>query len=152
MAQVCNSSFSAYVSFHQYSSNRGKIRLKVKFVVKHVTNINLFFIQWKRLTCSGEIKNTKMIKNILERKVFYSFSEVLEWHCVKSIRIRSFSGPYFLVFSPNARKYGTKKLRIRTIFTQCGCAFFQKTFSLPIQLMIFVRVGRRSNQHKSKEI
>ena len=27
-------------------------------------------------------------------------------YCVKRVRIRSFSGPYFLVFSPNAGKYG----------------------------------------------
>ena len=46
--------------------------------------------------------------------------------CVKSVRIRSFSGLYFLglktedrkylpVFSPNAGKYGPEKLRIRTL-------------------------------------
>ena len=27
-------------------------------------------------------------------------------HCVKSVRIRSYSGPYFPVFCPNAEKYG----------------------------------------------
>ena len=32
-------------------------------------------------------------------------------HCVKSVRIRSFSGP-------NAGKYGPEKLRIRTLCTQ----------------------------------
>ena len=54
------------------------------------------------------------------------------YHCVKSVRIRTFSGPYFpalalnterygeiLRISPNAGKYGQEKLRIRTIFTQC---------------------------------
>ena len=30
-------------------------------------------------------------------------------HSVKSVRIRSFSGPYFPVFSPNAGKYGLEK-------------------------------------------
>ena len=52
-------------------------------------------------------------------------------HCVKSVRIRRFSGPYFLafglntenyeasfVFSPNEGKYGPENLRIRTFFTQ----------------------------------
>ena len=47
-------------------------------------------------------------------------------HCVKSVCIRSFSGPYFpaldsirrdagrlSVFTPNARKYGQEKIRIR---------------------------------------
>ena len=50
-------------------------------------------------------------------------------HCVKSVLIWGFSGPYFpafglnteryCVFSPNGRKYGSEKLRIQTIFTQC---------------------------------
>ena len=51
-----------------------------------------------------------------------------EARCVKSVRIRSFSGPYFpafgmntktpyfSVFSPNAGKYGPQQLRIRTLF------------------------------------
>ena len=32
-----------------------------------------------------------------------------KYHCVKSVQIRSFSGPYFLVFSPNTGKYGSEK-------------------------------------------
>ena len=42
-----------------------------------------------------------------------------EQHCVKSIHIRSFSGPYFSVFGLNTGKYGPEKLRIWTILTQC---------------------------------
>ena len=50
--------------------------------------------------------------------------------CMNSVRIRSFSAPYFpafrlnteryeiSVFSPNAGKYGPEKLRIPTLFTQ----------------------------------
>ena len=48
--------------------------------------------------------------------------------CVKSVHIRSSSGPYFLtfrlntlyliVFSLNAGKYGPEKLRMQTLFTQ----------------------------------
>ena len=30
-------------------------------------------------------------------------------HCVKSVKIRSFSGPYFPVFSLNTGKYGPEK-------------------------------------------
>ena len=30
-------------------------------------------------------------------------------HCVKSVGIRSFSGPHFLVFSPNVGEYGPEK-------------------------------------------
>ena len=55
-------------------------------------------------------------------------------HCVKSVRIRSFSGPYFSAFGLNTDryevslriqskcgktgKYGPEKLGIRTLFTQ----------------------------------
>ena len=46
-------------------------------------------------------------------------------HCLKSIHIWRFSGPYFTAFglnmerfSRNAGKYGPEKLRIRTLFTQ----------------------------------
>ena len=43
---------------------------------------------------------------------------------MKSVYIRSFSGPYFPAFglnteiSLNARKCGSEELRIRTLFTQ----------------------------------
>ena len=53
-------------------------------------------------------------------------------HCVKSVRIRSFSGPYFSTFGLNmerynvslciratVKKYQPGKLRIRTLLTQC---------------------------------
>ena len=61
-------------------------------------------------------------------------------HCVKSVRIRSYSGPHFpafglnaerysdwirrdtpylSVFSPNEGKCGPEQLRIQTLFTQC---------------------------------
>ena len=53
------------------------------------------------------------------------------WRTVKSVRIRSYSGPYFpafglnteylsafSVFSPSAEKYGPEYLRKRTLFTQ----------------------------------
>ena len=49
-------------------------------------------------------------------------STIVEWntflwsgHCVKSLCIRSFSGPYFLAFGP-------EKLPIRTLFTQGRCS------------------------------
>ena len=53
---------------------------------------------------------------------------ILERHCVKSVRIWSFSGPCFSAFglnterygafSPNAGKYGPEKLQILTLFSQ----------------------------------
>ena len=36
-------------------------------------------------------------------------SKVTVSHCVKSVRFRSFSCPYFLVFSSNTEKYGLEK-------------------------------------------
>ena len=39
-------------------------------------------------------------------------------HCVKSVRIGSFCGPYFAAFSPNEGKYRAENLRIRTLFMQ----------------------------------
>ena len=49
---------------------------------------------------------------------------------MKSDRIRSFSGPYFLeylsVFSPNAGKCGPEKLQIWTLFTEWNIWQFSK--------------------------
>ena len=39
-------------------------------------------------------------------------------HCVKSVRIQSFSGLYFPALVLNMGTYGLEKLRIRTLFTQ----------------------------------
>ena len=41
---------------------------------------------------------------------FQNFQFVfISYHCVKSVQIRRFSGPYFPVFSLNTRKYGPEK-------------------------------------------
>ena len=62
------------------------------------------------------------------RVLYIFFSDFLCRHCVKRVRIQSFSGPqfpafglntpYLTVFSPNVAKYGPEELRIRTLFTQ----------------------------------
>ena len=39
----------------------------------------------------------------------YISRNVNRYHCVKSVQIRSFSGPYFPVFSSNTGKYGPEK-------------------------------------------
>ena len=59
---------------------------------------------------------------------FQFFSFMCDYHCVKSVCIRSFSGQYFpefglnsgryFVCSPHAGKYRPEKFRIRTLFTQ----------------------------------
>ena len=64
-------------------------------------------------------------------KYFISLDLYVVPHCVKTVRVRSFSSSYFpafglnterhylSVFSPNAGKYGPEKLRTRTLFTHC---------------------------------
>ena len=62
---------------------------------------------------------------------------VCKYHCVKNVRVRSYSGPHFphsdwirrdtlylSVFSPNAGKWRPDYLRIRTIITQCIKSIF----------------------------
>ena len=58
-------------------------------------------------------------------KVFFTLSSFflvsinsLDSHCVKSVQMRSFSGPYFSVFGLTSRKYRPEKIRVWTLFTQ----------------------------------
>ena len=46
----------------------------------------------------------------------FSFCFPTEWHCVKSVRIRIFSGPHFRAFGLNTERYGVS-LRIQS---ECG--------------------------------
>ena len=85
---------------------------------------------------------------------------IKKWQYVKSVHIRSFSGPYFTVFalntekygvslriqsvfsvftpySVNAGKYGPEKLRIRALFTEFGQTFFKN-------LTVFIPQGFQS--------
>ena len=52
---------------------------------------------------------------VFQSKNINDIENQLNEHCLKSVRICSFSGPYFPVFSPNAGKYGPEKLRIRIL-------------------------------------
>ena len=47
-----------------------------------------------------------------------SFQFSAAFDCVKSVQIRSFSGPYFSVFSPNTGKYGPKKTSVFRHFSR----------------------------------
>ena len=74
--------------------------VKLKFSVKYFTR-----------KCDQKqycIKSYFTLSFIYQLKV----SVTVIQHCVKSICIQSFSGPYFPAFGP-------EKLRIRTFFTQC---------------------------------
>ena len=74
---------------------------------------------------------------------------LIESHCVKYVRIRSFSGLYFpefglntarhedlSVFSLNAGKYGPEKLRIRTLFHAMS-GFLKCFFLLTLRLSLY---------------
>ena len=56
---------------------------------------------------------------ITEKQAMETSNFLRVWHCVKSVCIRSYSGPYFPAFRP-------EQLRIRTLFTQCGMSSYQK--------------------------
>ena len=79
-----------------------------------------------------------------------------DYYCVKTVRIWSFSGPYFLafglnterysylsVFNLNAGKYRPEKLRIRTLFTQCINQFLVKIsnlFNIRFHILFHIRL------------
>ena len=48
------------------------------------------------------------------------------FHCVKSVRNQSFTGPYFPAFALNTGKCGPEKLRIRRLFT-LGLSWIENT-------------------------
>ena len=92
----------------------------------------------KRLRDPNSDSSVQCIKLIQWKTVNY-FCKTVYLMCVKSVRIRSFSGPYFLVFGLNMERYGvslhiqtegdkirTIKLRIRTLFTQCTAVNHRK--------------------------
>ena len=70
---------------------------------------------------------SKWIDNLLSKNYLQMLVYVISIklsnisHCVRSVQTRSFSGPYFPVFSPNMGKYGPEKHRIWTLFTQRRC-------------------------------
>ena len=90
----------------------------------------LFQKTWNKVMQKVEFEFNP-IRIILEEKSLQlerNKKNILERHYVKSVRIWSFSGPYFPAFglnterygafSPNAGKYEPEKLQIRTLFSQ----------------------------------
>ena len=72
------------------------------------TNARIIRITWKEKQSGNRLK---LIKQALKANENHSlvFQEY-DLHCVKSVRIRNYSGP---------GKCGPEYLRIRTLFTQC---------------------------------
>ena len=65
--------------------------------------------------------HAKMKFSVKENTDLFTFSK--EIHCVKSIRSRSFSGPFFLTFGLNTKRYGLSLL----IQSECGKIRTRKT-------------------------
>ena len=89
----------------------------------------------------------------------------LSTHCVKSVRIRSFSDPHFLafglnterysvssylsIFSQNAEKYGPEKLRKRTLFTECTTTVFAVTATSVIATLTVISTSSATRNTNS---
>ena len=77
----------------------------------------------KNLKQNQEIRSHGNCLNISEQQMEYlnqlRYLVLLNknLYCVKSVRIRSFSGPYFPTIGPNAAKYRPEKLLIHTLFS-----------------------------------
>ena len=84
-------------------------------------------------------------------------------HCVKRVRIRSFSGPYFPAFglntdrysdlsvvSPNTGKYGPENFRTRKFFTQCQC--YWESIQTFFKLTHFITIYHERNQLVKKSL
>ena len=85
----------------------------MKFLIRTGTYIN--FIKTDEIHCSKDtsriVLRTPKSFGTNEQNSSIIDSPLQNKHFVKSVRIRSFSGP-------NAGKYGPENLRIRTLFTQ----------------------------------
>ena len=67
--------------------------------------------------------NMEVVIEIVIFQTLIYFSWVITFHCVKTVRIRSFSGPYFPAFWLNTKWYGVS-LRIQS---KCGKMWTRKT-------------------------
>ena len=119
---------SIAIPFYSQSSTskfslRNLLLRRFPFFGKFDLNLDIYFLKlsktesnwpWCLKTILGDLRQFLPL-------LLCSFS-VWAMHCVKSICIWSFSSPYHSVLSPNAGKYESKKLRIRTLFTQ-WCSF-----------------------------
>ena len=59
-------------------------------------------------------------------------------HCVKSVQIRRFSGPYFFIFSPNKGKYRPEKTSYLDIFQDEWVKMSLRRFVLYLLLYLLI--------------
>ena len=79
-------------------------------------NITVYWVNFEILQMQFWSALSKLFPNFL---FFYPYS-----HCVKSVRIRSFPGPYFPAFGLNTEKYGDCLEYVKlseTIHSPCLC-------------------------------
>ena len=71
------------------------------------------------------LENSTLTKIFWKVLIFLGKVTRLSLHrqCVKSVQIRSFSGPHFPVFSPNTGKYGPEKNLYLDTFQAVRCIF-----------------------------
>ena len=114
------SKYSFRCSLNQNLQCTKEFENKIKFYwLNFITSLSFLWLNKVLIIISSLIQLT-----IAYHALSVSFNRVS--YCVKSVRIRSFSGPHFPVFSPNAGKYGPEKLRIRTLFTQWVLSWISK--------------------------
>ena len=91
------------------------------FYVLHSYNFKILFQKSFVSQSSRFIKQFSLIEPLKALQVsfffkyFFIFAEWRNFHCVKSVLIRSYSGPYFPAFGLNTERYGVS-LRIH-----CEC-------------------------------
>ena len=83
--------------------------------IKHRSNFNISIVVFFFISILSKLSINETI--IITEFFFNSTVD----YCVKSVLVRSFSGP-------NAGKYGPEKIRIRALLTQCTAA--AKTYSV----------------------
>ena len=123
--------------------------------------LGLIVNSWLRIICKKKHLQwvpkvfTEHLQWILPKKRIALWIPRAAKHSVKSVLIRSFSGPYFPAFgldtgicspylfllSPNAGKYGPEKFQIQTLFTHWKIA--QKLVWLKNNTSCFLRQPRR---------
>ena len=67
---------------------------------------------WIFVGCCGVVPSFSKYGSLSISRFLPKLMKMIDYHYVKSVGIRSFSGP-------NSGKYGPEKIRIRTLFTQC---------------------------------
>ena len=75
-----------------------------------------------------------MSQHLYRSKTFYQKGKLRKLHCLKSVRIESYSGPYFPTFGLNMKRYSvslriqSKCWKIRTRITPITDTFYAVLF------------------------